>query len=64
VTVVGPINVTIRERTTVVDAIVLPEKRVPQHGHLVLVRPVLRADSPRDRLVVPPESPDRPVLRL
>ena len=64
VTVVGPINVTIRERTTVVDAFVLPEKSDPLIGQIVLERLDLRADCARQRLVVPPESPDRPVLRL
>jgi hypothetical protein len=47
-----------------VDAFVLPEKSDPLIGQIVLERLDLRADCVQQRLVVPPESPDRPVLRL
>jgi predicted aspartyl protease len=62
--VVGPINVTIEERTMVVDAFVLPEDGVPLIGQIVLERLDLRADCAEQRLVVPPESPDGPVLPI
>jgi clan AA aspartic protease len=62
--VVGPINITIEGRTTVVDAFALPEEGDPLIGQIVLERLDLLADCARQRLVVPPETPDRPVLRL
>lgn len=62
--VVGPINVTIEGRTTVVDAFALPTGSDALIGQIVLQRLDLRADCARHRLVVPPETPDGPVLRL
>lgn len=62
--VVGPINITIEGRTTVMDAFTLPVGSAPLIGQIVLERLDLMADCVSQRLTVPPESPDRPLLPL
>jgi clan AA aspartic protease len=62
--VVGPINVTIEGRTTVTEAFALPEGRDALIGQIVLEGLDLLADCTRERLTVPPDSPERPTFRL
>lgn len=62
--IVGPINVTVAGRTTVVDAIVLPARSEALIGQIVLERLDLVADCVEERLVPSPDSPHYPELSL
>lgn len=62
--VVGPVNVTVAGRTTVVDAIVLPAGSEVLIGQIVLERLDLVADCVEERLVPSPDSPHYPELSL
>lgn len=62
--IVGPINITVAGRTTVVDAIVLPAGSEALIGQIVLERLDLVADCAEERLVPSPDSPHYPELSL
>jgi clan AA aspartic protease len=62
--VVGPINITVEGRTTVMDAIALPEGSEPLIGQIILERLDLVADCAGEHLTVSPDSPDLPFLPL
>jgi clan AA aspartic protease len=62
--IVGPINVTVAGRTTVVDAIVLPAGSQVLVGQIILERLDLVADCVEERLVPSPDSPHYPELSL
>lgn len=62
--IVGPINVTVAGRTTVVDAIVLPAGSQVLLGQIILERLDLVADCVEERLVPSPDSPHYPELSL
>lgn len=62
--IVGPINITVTERTTVVDAIVLPAGSEALIGQIVLERLDLVADCAEERLAPSPDSPHFPGLSL
>lgn len=62
--IVGPINVTVAGRTTVVDAVSLPAGSEALIGQIVMERLDLVADCVKERLVPSPDSPHYPELSL
>jgi clan AA aspartic protease len=62
--IVGPITITIAERSTYVDAIVLPAGSEALIGQIVLERLDLVADCAEETLVPSPDSPHYPELSL